>query len=125
MTQYFEEKYPDRFYNIGIAEANMVGIAAGFAACGATAFVNTFAIFATGRVYDQIRNSVAYPRLNVKIVGSHSGVTVGEDGATHQALEDISPVSYTHLDVYKRQVLHRGESGGGFICRYLSLLWQH
>ena len=90
MTQYFEEKYPDRFYNIGIAEANMVGIAAGFAACGATAFVNTFAIFATGRVYDQIRNSVAYPRLNVKIVGSHSGVTVGEDGATHQALEDIS-----------------------------------
>ncbi len=90
MTQYFAEKYPDRFYNVGIAEANMVGIAAGFATCGATSFVNTFAIFATGRVYDQIRNSVAYPGLNVKIVGSHSGVTVGEDGATHQALEDIS-----------------------------------
>lgn len=90
MTQYFEEKYPNRFYNLGIAEANMVGVAAGFATCGVTAFVNTFAIFATGRVYDQIRNSVVYPGLNVKVVGSHSGVTVGEDGATHQALEDIS-----------------------------------
>lgn len=90
MTQYFEEKYPDRFFNIGIAEANMVDIAAGFAACGATAFVNTFAIFAAGRAYDQIRNNVAYPGLNVKVVGSHSGLTVGEDGATHQALEDIS-----------------------------------
>lgn len=90
MTQYFEEKYPDRFYNIGIAEANMVGIATGFAACGATALINTFAIFAAGRVYDQIRNGVAYPGLNVKVVGSHSGLTVGEDGATHQALEDIS-----------------------------------
>lgn len=90
MSQYFEEKYPERFYNVGIAEANMVGIAAGFAACKATALVHTFAIFASGRVYDQVRNSVAYPGLNVKVIGSHAGLTVGEDGATHQALEDIS-----------------------------------
>lgn len=90
MSQYFAEKFPERFYNVGIAEANMVGMAAGFAACGATALVHTFAVFATGRVYDQVRNSVAYPGLNVKIVGSHAGLTVGEDGATHQALEDIS-----------------------------------
>ena len=90
MSLYFEEKYPERFYNVGIAEANMVGIAAGFATCGATALVHTFAIFASGRVYDQVRNGVAYPGLNVKVVGSHAGLTVGEDGATHQALEDIS-----------------------------------
>ncbi len=90
MTCYFADKYPDRFYNIGIAEANMVDIAAGFAACGATALVHTFAMFAAGRVYDQIRNNVAYPGLNVKVVGSHGGLTVGEDGATHQCIEDIS-----------------------------------
>lgn len=90
MTQYFAQKYPERFYNIGIAEANMVDIAAGFATCGAIALVNTFAMFASGRVYDQVRNSVAYPNLNVKIVGSHAGITVGEDGPTHQCIEDIS-----------------------------------
>lgn len=90
MTEYFAEKYPERFFNVGIAEANMVDIAAGFAACGGTALVHTFAVFAAGRVYDQVRNSVAYPGLNVKVVGSHAGLTVGEDGATHQALEDIS-----------------------------------
>lgn len=90
MTKYFAEKYPERFYNLGIAEANMVDVAAGFAACGATALVHTFAIFASGRVYDQVRNNVAYPELNVKIVGSHSGLSVGEDGATHQSIEDIS-----------------------------------
>ena len=90
MTVYFSEKYPERFYNIGIAEANMVDIAAGFATCGATALVHTFAIFAAGRVYDQVRNNVCYPGLNVKVVGSHAGLTVGEDGATHQSLEDIS-----------------------------------
>lgn len=89
MTLYFAEKYSERFFNVGIAEANMVDIAAGFATCGATALVHTFAIFATGRTYDQIRNSVCYPGLNVKIIGSHGGLTVGEDGATHQALEDI------------------------------------
>lgn len=90
MTEYFEEKYPERFFNMGIAEANMVNVAAGFATCGATALVHTFAIFAAGRVYDQVRNDVAYPNLNVKVVGSHAGLTVGEDGATHQSLEDIS-----------------------------------
>ncbi len=90
MTEYFEERFPERFFNIGIAEANMVDIGAGFATCGATALVHTFAIFAAGRVYDQVRNSVCYPNLNVKVVGSHAGLTVGEDGATHQALEDIS-----------------------------------
>lgn len=90
MTTYFAETYPERFYNMGIAEANMVDVAAGFATCGATALVHTFAIFASGRVYDQVRNSVAYPKLNVKVVGSHAGLTVGEDGATHQSIEDIS-----------------------------------
>lgn len=90
MTEYFAEKYPERFYNIGIAEANMVDIAAGFATCGATALVHTFAMFASGRVYDQVRNNVAYPGLNVKVIGSHAGLTVGEDGATHQCIEDIS-----------------------------------
>lgn len=90
MTQYFSEKYPERFFNIGIAEANMVDIAAGFATCGATALVHTFAMFAAGRVYDQVRNNVVYPGLNVKVIGSHAGLTVGEDGATHQCIEDIS-----------------------------------
>ena len=90
MSCYFADKYPERFLNMGIAEANMVGVAAGMAACSATALVHTFAIFAAGRVYDQIRNDVVYPGLNVKIVGSHAGLTVGEDGATHQSIEDIS-----------------------------------
>ena len=90
MTAYFADKYPERFFNTGIAEANMVDTAAGMAACGAVALVHTFAVFAAGRVYDQVRNSVAYPGLNVKIVGSHAGLTVGEDGATHQCIEDIS-----------------------------------
>lgn len=90
MTTYFADKYPERFFNMGIAEANMVDVAAGMASCGATAIVHTFAMFAAGRVYDQVRNSVAYPGLNVKVVGSHAGLTVGEDGATHQCIEDIS-----------------------------------
>ena len=90
MTAYFADKYPERFFNMGIAEANMVDTAAGMAACGAVALVHTFAVFAAVRVYDQVRNSVAYPGLNVKIVGSHAGLTVGEDGATHQCIEDIS-----------------------------------
>lgn len=90
MTTYFSDKYPERFFNMGIAEANMVDVAAGMAACGAISLVHTFAIFAAGRVYDQVRNSVAYPGLNVKVVGSHAGITIGEDGATHQCIEDIS-----------------------------------
>ena len=89
-TNLFKEKYPNRFIENGIAEADMIGTAAGLATCGKIPFAVTFAAFATGRVYDQIRSSVAYPNLNVKIVGTHSGITVGEDGATHQMIEDIS-----------------------------------
>jgi transketolase len=89
MSCMFGEKYPDRFYNVGIAESNMVGIAAGMATTGLIPFVHSFAMFTAGRTYDQIRNSVAYPGLNVKVVGTHAGLTVGEDGATHQCLEDI------------------------------------
>ena len=90
MTCYFAEKYPNRFFNIGIAEANMVGVAAGFATTGKIPFCNSFAMFSAGRCYDQVRNSVAYPGLNVKVVGTHAGLSVGEDGATHQCIEDIS-----------------------------------
>ncbi len=89
-TEYFKEKYPNRFIQNGIAEADMVGTAAGLAACEKIPFASTFSAFATGRCYDQIRTSIAYPNLNVKICGTHSGITVGEDGATHQMLEDIS-----------------------------------
>ena len=89
MSCHFGENYPDRFFNVGIAEANMVGMAAGAASCGYTSFLSTFAMFAAGRCYDQIRNTLAYPGLNVKVVGTHAGLTVGEDGATHQCLEDI------------------------------------
>ncbi|RCX16110.1 transketolase subunit B [Anaerobacterium chartisolvens] len=89
MSCMFGEKYPDRFYNVGIAEANMVGIAAGMSTLGQIPFIHTFAMFAAGRTYDQIRNTLAYPHLNVKVVGTHAGLTVGEDGATHQCLEDL------------------------------------
>lgn len=90
MTKLFKNKHPDRFIENGIAEADMIGTAAGLATCGKIPFAVSFAAFATGRVYDQIRNSVAYPKLNVKICGTHAGITVGEDGATHQMLEDIN-----------------------------------
>ncbi len=86
----FAKKYPDRFFDIGIAEQDMIGTAAGLATCNKIPLVSTFAVFATGRVYDQIRCSVCYPKLNVKIIATHAGITVGEDGATHQALEDIN-----------------------------------
>jgi transketolase len=89
MSCMFGEKYPERFVNVGIAEANMVGIAAGLATTGYTVFVHSFALFAAGRAFEQIRNSIAYPNLNVKVVGTHAGLTVGEDGATHQCLEDM------------------------------------
>ena len=89
-SQFFARAFPERFYNMGIAEANMTGVAAGLAACGKKPFTNTFAMFATGRAWEQVRNSVAYPRLNVKIVGSHGGLSVGEDGATHQCVEDYA-----------------------------------
>ena len=90
MTKGFAKAHPERFYNMGIAEANMTGVAAGLAACGKMPFTNTFAMFAAGRAWEQVRNSIAYPRLNVKVVGSHGGLSVGEDGATHQCIEDYA-----------------------------------
>lgn len=89
-TSDFQKVCPDRFVEVGIAEQNMVGIAAGLAASGKTVFASTFGVFATGRCWEQIRLAVAYPRLNVKIVATHCGISVGEDGASHQALEDVS-----------------------------------
>ena len=89
-TDIFKKAYPDRFFDCGIAEGNMIGVAAGLAACGKVPFAATFAMFATGRAYEQIRNSVGYPHLNVKIAGSHAGISVGEDGATHQCCEDLA-----------------------------------
>ncbi len=89
-TSLFARVFPERFFNTGIAEANMIGIAAGLAAAGKIPFASTFAVFAPGRVYDQIRMSVAYPALGVKIAATHAGLTVGEDGASHQALEDLA-----------------------------------
>ncbi|KAF1086112.1 1-deoxy-D-xylulose-5-phosphate synthase [Sporotomaculum syntrophicum] len=89
-TYDFGQKFPSRFFNMGIAEQNLMGTAAGLAAAGKIVFASTFAVFGTGRVYDQIRNSIAYPQLNVKIGATHAGLTVGEDGASHQMLEDIA-----------------------------------
>ena len=89
-TAEFQKVAPERFFNMGIAEANMMGVAAGMSTCGKIPFVSTFAIFAAGRAFEQIRNSICYPKLNVKICATHAGLTVGEDGATHQAIEDIS-----------------------------------
>ena len=89
-TGTFKKVFPERFFNAGIAEANMVGVAAGLASCGKKVFASSFAMFATGRAYEQIRNSVAYPQLNVKIAASHGGISVGEDGATHQCIEDLA-----------------------------------
>ena len=89
-TELFAKKFPDRFFDMGIAEANMIATAAGLATCGKIPYASTFAVFAAGRAYDQIRNSVCYPNLNVKICATHAGITVGEDGATHQMIEDIS-----------------------------------
>ena len=89
-TCLFCKAFPDRFFNLGVAEQDMIGVAAGLAASGKIVFASTFAVFASGRAWDQIRASVAYPHLNVKIVATHGGITTGEDGATHQALEDIA-----------------------------------
>ena len=89
-TAMFKKKYPDRFFDAGIAEANMVSMAAGLATAGKIVFASSFAMFATGRAYEQIRNSVGHCGLNVKIAATHGGITVGEDGATHQCLEDVS-----------------------------------
>lgn len=89
-TQLFAKEFPDRFFNAGIAEQDMIAMAVGLAAAGKIPFAASFAMFATGRTYDQIRNSACYPEFNVKIIGTHGGVTVGEDGASHQALEDVA-----------------------------------
>lgn len=89
-TGIFKKAYPDRFFDCGIAEGNMTGVAAGFAACGKVPFMSSFAMFAAGRAYEQVRNSIGYPRLNVKIGATHAGISVGEDGATHQCNEDIA-----------------------------------
>ncbi len=88
-TGSFNKAYPERFINVGIAEGNMMAVAAGLATCGKTVFASSFAMFAAGRAFEQIRNSIAYPHLNVKIGATHAGLSVGEDGATHQCLEDI------------------------------------
>ena len=89
-TEIFAKKFPDRFINVGIAEQNLIGIAAGLSSFGKIPYASTFAVFAAGRAYEQIRNSISYPNLNVKICATHAGITVGEDGATHQMLEDLS-----------------------------------
>jgi len=89
-TDNFRKIYPERFFNMGIAEGNMMASAAGMASCGKITFASTFAMFAAGRAFEQIRNSICYPRLNVKIGATHSGLSVGEDGASHQAIEDIA-----------------------------------
>lgn len=89
-TNLFAKEFSDRFFDMGIAEQNMLGVAAGISTCGKIPYVSTFAVFAAGRAYDQVRNSICYPNLNVKICATHAGVTVGEDGATHQMIEDIS-----------------------------------
>lgn len=89
-TALFKKEFPNRFFDMGIAEQDMMSTAAGMSTCGKIPYVSTFAVFATGRAYDQIRNSICYPNLNVKICATHAGISVGEDGATHQMLEDLS-----------------------------------
>ena len=89
-TSLFAKEFPERFFNFGVAEQNMMASSAGFASCGKTVFVSTFAIFASGRAWDQVRNTVCYNNFNVKIVATHAGISVGPDGASHQALEDIA-----------------------------------
>lgn len=89
-TDGFKKTYADRFFNVGIAEQNLISVGAGLATAGKVPFVSSFSMFATGRAFEQVRNSVCYPNLNVKVCATHAGITVGEDGATHQSLEDIS-----------------------------------
>ncbi|MEN6430033.1 MAG: transketolase family protein, partial [Coriobacteriales bacterium] len=89
-TATFAARYPDHFFNVGIAEQNMVGTAAGLAVAGKVAFTGSFAVFATGRAYDQVRNTVCYSELNVKLAPTHSGITVGPDGGSHQMIEDLA-----------------------------------
>jgi transketolase len=125
-TSQFGEKYPERFFNIGIAEANMIGISAGLALTGKVPFVSTYSAFVPGKCLDQIRNAVAYPNLNVKIVSSHGGLTVGPDGASHQTVEDIAAmraIPKMHVVVpadaesTKRLVLSAANTDGPFYIR--------
>ena len=90
MTAFFQKAYPDRHFNMGIAEGNMMSVAAGMSTCGKTAFASTFAIFAAERALEQVRNSICYPNLHVQVCATHSGITVGEDGASHQCIEDLA-----------------------------------
>ncbi len=89
-TDLFKKAFPERHINVGIAEGDLIGTAAGLATCGRVAFASTFAMFAAGRAFEQIRNTVAYPKLNVKIAPTHAGISVGEDGGSHQSIEDIA-----------------------------------
>ena len=91
----FAKEFPERFFNVGIAEQDLMTTAAGLSTTGKIPFVSTFAMFATGRAWEQIRNTIAYPKFNVKIVSTHGGITVGEDGASHQALEDVALMAYS------------------------------
>ena len=90
MSKFFRDAHPERFFDMGIAEANMQDVAAGMATCGYKPFTHTFAMFAAGRSWEQVRNSICYPNLSVKVIGSHGGLSVGEDGATHQCIEDFA-----------------------------------
>lgn len=89
-TSMFQKEFPERHFNVGIAEADLMGTAAGFATCGKIPFASTFAMFAAGRAFEQIRNTIAYPKLNVKIAPTHAGISVGEDGGSHESIEDIA-----------------------------------
>ena len=107
-TGIFKKANPDKFFDCGIAEANMMGIAAGLSTTGKVPFASTFAMFAAGRAYEQIRNEIGYPHLNVKIGATHAGISVGEDGATHQCNEDIALMQYLHYtDVLLRLHLQK------------------
>ena len=117
-TDKFAALYPQRARNVGIAEANMVGMAAGLATCGKTVFVDSFAMFTAGRAFEQIRNSLAYPHLNVKVIGTHAGVTVGKDGATHQCLEDLAAMrAIPGMVVLSPLRCQRGQGGHQGHCR--------
>jgi transketolase len=125
-TSQFGEKYPERFFNVGIAEANMIGISAGLALAGKIPFVSTYSAFVPGKCLDQIRNAIAYPNLNVKIVSSHGGLSVGPDGASHQTVEDIAAMrAIPHMRVVvpadgeatKRLVLSAANTDGPFYIR--------
>src|SRR5579872_687105 len=99
-TSLFGEKFPERFFNVGIAEQNLVSVAAGLAMAGKVAFASTYAVFAPGKCVDQMRNAIAYPQIDVKLVASHAGISVGPDGASHQELEDIATMrAIPHMKV--------------------------